>query len=461
MVGQLLLIILATVLVAQFLTFMVFRGEHSNDLVDVVRENALWGSASVVKLVEDTPESLQAKVLKAISNRRARYFIDTQPIIKRSGDKGLEQALKRRLNRSLDGQRPIFVSVNRESSHFFRDENRSQRERFQKREGYSLRKVERKLGLYRLKEVQIYISVQLKNGGWLNIVSHFNPPRRPLLPALLPVIILATLITLVIWVFIARLIRPLRSLEKAAEQFGRGHKAETLKEGGPLEVKTTIAAFNLMQERLSSFVKSQTRMIAAISHDLRTPITSLRIRAEFIENSEDRKRIIATLDEMQAITEASLSFAKDNVVLEEVRRVNIGELVETIVEDYVAMGKDVTLVQTCETVISARISSLKRTLRNVIDNAIRYGICARVKVAEEKGRIVIEVIDEGPGIPEEKREEVFEPFYRLETSRNEKTGGIGLGLAICRNIISAHGGTINLKNNRAGKGLIVIISLPI
>ena len=215
-----------------------------------------------------------------------------------------------------------------------------------------------------------------------------------------------------------------------------------------------------MQERLQRFIRDRTQMLAAISHDLRTPITSIRLRAEFIEDTELRDRIIATLAEMQRMTEATLAFAREDVTAEPSRVVDIAALVDSVAADLADTDMDIACDPAERIDITGRPDALKRVFRNLIENAVAYGQRARVAISALQGDAIIVIEDDGPGIPETERERVFEPFVRLEESRNQQTGGIGLGLAIARTIVRAHGGDIAL-DNAAGGGLRVTVTLPL
>ena len=224
-------------------------------------------------------------------------------------------------------------------------------------------------------------------------------------------------------------------------------------------MQETIRAFNDMQERLSRFVLDRTKMLAALGHDLRTPITTLRLRAEFIEEDEVRQKILQTLDEMLEMAEATLSFAREEAAQEKTRLVDVGALISTVCADLADTGFPVECADTGSFTIRCRPSGLKRALRNILENAMAYGRRARVFVEHRRGDVAIMVDDDGPGIPKGDMERVFGPFVRLENSRNMDTGGVGLGLAIARSIVRSHGGDIALQN-RAEGGLRVTITLP-
>jgi signal transduction histidine kinase len=275
---------------------------------------------------------------------------------------------------------------------------------------------------------------------------------------------LTALLLLLVAVLAARRVaRPLQRLTDSAERLGRGEDVEMLPEQGPEDIRRTTAAFNRMHSRLRRFIEDRTRMVAAISHDLRTPITSLRLRAEFIDDSEMKEKIIATLDEMQAMTEGALAFAREEATVEPTRTTDLDALLESLCADLSEMGWDVKFDDGARVPWRGRPDGLRRALRNVIENAVRYGDRARVKLDVSPESLEVAVEDDGPGIPEVEFERVFTPFVRLESSRNRSTGGVGLGLSIARTIVRAHGGDIFLTNRNGAKpvsGLRVVIRLP-
>jgi signal transduction histidine kinase len=228
---------------------------------------------------------------------------------------------------------------------------------------------------------------------------------------------------------------------------------------GPAEVRTTVEAFNAMQVRLSRFIGDRTRMVAAISHDLRTPITSLRLRAEFIEEDELKRDVVRTLDEMQAMTDATLAFAREEGVGEETRSMDLAALIEGMVEDQVELGHEVTYSGPERLAWRCRPVSLKRAIGNLVENSVRYAGAAQVRLSQVGSEVIISVEDSGPGIPDERLDDVFEPFVRVENSRSRDTGGVGLGLSIARSIIRAHGGELTLANRQEG-GLRATATLP-
>jgi signal transduction histidine kinase len=254
--------------------------------------------------------------------------------------------------------------------------------------------------------------------------------------------------------------RPLRRLSEAADRFGADVNAAPLSETGPREVKQAAAAFNRMQRRLRQFVLDRTRMLAAISHDLRTPLTRMRLRTEMMEDADQRTKMLGDLQEMEDMVGATLAFAHEESIDEQSRSLDLRVLLDTIAADAREAGQSVSLAPAEPAVTAMRPRALKRALVNVVDNAVRYGGGAEIGLAQDGGDAVITIADHGPGIPEAEREAVLRPFYRCEASRSRDTGGIGLGLSIASDTISAHGGSIALSETPGG-GLTVEIRLPI
>ncbi|MBZ9601103.1 sensor histidine kinase [Phyllobacterium chamaecytisi] len=303
------------------------------------------------------------------------------------------------------------------------------------------------------------LAVELSDGTWLNTAYAKSVPNSIWNVQSLSSLGITAAILSLIGVIVARQIAsPMRRLAMAAEALGRGESVQPLPEAGPDDIRQTAEAFNRMQCRLHRFVEDRTRMLAAIGHDLRTPLTSLRLRAEFVTEPDVQQRMLATIDEIQTMTEAALAFAREEGTVENTRAMNISALVESICDDMAELGQDVKFLEGEKIVYRCRPDALRRAFRNLIENAVRYGERARVSVGKRHEGIDIIVEDDGPGIPETAFEDVFAPFFRLEQSRNRETGGVGLGLSIARAIIHHHGGEIALHNS--GSGLRVVVALP-
>jgi signal transduction histidine kinase len=256
-----------------------------------------------------------------------------------------------------------------------------------------------------------------------------------------------------------RLAEPIDDFGRAAEQLGTGQDVSPLAERGPRELRVATRAFNKMQERLRRFLEDRTRMLAAISHDLRTPLARLRLRAEFIEDEDQRAETSADLDAMSEMIRATLVFARDDAQREQADLVDLSVLVADICDDVAELGGDVSFAEASHVSTRCQPTAIGRAVANLVENAVKYGGCARVQIVNEAHGVAVVVDDDGPGIPLDEQEKVFAPFYRLEQSRNRDTGGVGLGLAVSRTIAREHGGDVRLSN-RTPAGLRARLELP-
>jgi signal transduction histidine kinase len=303
-------------------------------------------------------------------------------------------------------------------------------------------------------------SIQLGDGSWINFTIPVAPTASAwsLDTVALALLVVLLVVTASIWA-LRRLIMPYGLLADAAERFGRDLNAPPLPEKGPREIRAASHAFNLMQERLQRVVSDRDQLAAAISHDIRTPVTRLRLRAEFIEDPGQRARMLADLDEIEVMTQSILTFARDAAQPEPRETIDLISLLETLCDDMPGASlaaADLPPRLPC----AAEPVALKRGIANLIDNAVRYGGCARVSLAVDGEAARIAVDDDGPGIAAADMESVFRPFRRLETSRNRETGGTGLGLTIARSVARAHGGDVALSM-RPGGGMRAEFVLPL
>jgi signal transduction histidine kinase len=308
----------------------------------------------------------------------------------------------------------------------------------------------------------IEITQPMPNGAWL-WARYDRPPLPSPAPDILIAAALGTLLSGVGAAWLAgRVSRPLSALAYASDEVARGRTAPRLKVKGPDDIRLAAEAFNAMSDRVTRTLESQRQLLSAVGHDLRTPLAAMRITAEFVEDGEVRERLARNLEELQSLTEAVLSAARAGPG-EEKRRVDLAALVESVSDDLVELGMPVEVNITGSAPCLCRPSEIRRAARNLIENAVRYGGGARVTLATEGDSLVVTVNDNGPGIPENKLEDVFEPFVRLEGSRNAATGGAGLGLTLARSIAREHGGDVVLENRWAGGeivGLRASLRLP-
>ena len=463
-VAQTIALVLLALIVAQIVSLIILGAAYRHAVSDINKSTRVQQVASLVELLENSPPEQYPTILAASRNRHNWYTVshESQTPGKNwsRGDKvvasNLEQVLgpdyqgrarvriqSKSLDRSfdLDDCDDCFDSRKKHRLHDQKTEHR-QKEAFARTS----------------KIISLQISVQMKNALWLNLrASAPKHPRLAIRHILLFMGISMLLVIVVLIIMMRRITLPLKHLTSAAQRLGIGEQVEPLPEQGPKDIRETIRSFNQMNSRLQRFVSDRTRMLAALSHDLRTPVTTMRLRVELMPHSPDRDQLLSTLDEMQQMSEATLAFIRQASDTETTRKVELNAMLDSLCEDYVELGQDVQYTEAEETIISCRPVSMKRALRNLIDNAVKYGDQARVSLIAMEDKVSIVIEDKGPGIPEDRMDKVFEPFFRLEESRNRDTGGIGLGMAIARNIIRNHGGDVCLENTGDGLRVTIII----
>lgn len=302
-------------------------------------------------------------------------------------------------------------------------------------------------------------AVRLEDGRWATV----EPPRgwidpwqmRLLVALALTVVILAP----VVWLMARRLTRPIRAFAQAAERLGADPDAEPLTPSGPTEVRTAIAAFNDMQAAIRNHMRQRTQTIAAIAHDLRTPLTRLRFRAEQSPEAL-RDKMAADVEEMDALIGQAMAFVRGEAQAERRERLDLAALAADCAAGFAETGAAVTFAGDEAMAVQGDPAALRRAVSNLIDNAVKFAGRAEVVASHSEGRAIVTVSDDGPGLPEDELRTVFEPFQRGERSRNRETGGAGLGLAVARQAARAAGGEVTLMN-RPGGGLEARLSIPL
>ncbi|WP_236194530.1 ATP-binding protein [Pseudomonas glycinae] len=289
-----------------------------------------------------------------------------------------------------------------------------------------------------------------------------RPSMVPLSPWL-PVVLLGQLALMLActWLAVRIAIRPLTRLANAVETLDPNAHPINLDEKGPNEVAYAARAFNSMQARIAAYLKERMQLLAAISHDLQTPITRMKLRAEFMDDSAEKDKLWNDLGEMEHLVREGVAYARSiHGSTEESRRTNLDSFLDSLVFDYQDMGKEVQLSGKSDAVIDTRPHALRRVLVNLTDNALKFAGAAELLIQRDRNELSIKVMDRGPGIAEEELAQVMEPFYRVENSRNRSTGGTGLGLAIAQQLALALGGSLTLSN-REGGGLCAELKLPL
>jgi len=305
----------------------------------------------------------------------------------------------------------------------------------------------------------IVISIQLTSGQWLNAEVHPHEFHVDYIFERTALTILAFTIIASCSIFLIGLItRPLNDLRLAAQNFAHGLNISPVKESGSLDIRETMKSFNSMQHQVADEIKKRTTTLAAISHDIRTPLTALRIKAELIDDLEVKENLVSSINKMEKITASGLDFLRGENREENFRLIDLVSLVESECIDFIELGSKVHFTSNGSILLNCRPVALARALKNLIENAIKYAGEAFIEVRKEKNYIFITVADQGEGIPEEQLDFVVEPFNRLSSAREDRAGGFGLGLAIVKSIIQGHNGEFILKSNFP-HGLLVTIKL--
>ena len=307
---------------------------------------------------------------------------------------------------------------------------------------------------------ELRVAMQLPDRHWLSLRTSWPRMERGLIWQLAAQTLILYIVVLIPLLLAGRRIAlPLRTLALAARSFRPGDGVPPLEERGPSDVRAVIAAYNHLSHRVTAMLDEKDRMLGAIGHDLRTPLAALRVRIESVDDDDDRNRMADTIDEMNRTLDDILSLARLGRPSESATDVDLSALIDAVVEDFRDLGHDVQFEEAPRLRMHLRSALMRRAVRNLIENAVKYAGGAELRLLPSPERVRIEVADRGPGIPEDKLAAVFAPFTRLETSRNRETGGIGLGLALANAIVSDAGGSIALAN-RDGGGLLATISLP-
>ena len=437
LVGRTLLVLLTALILTQGAAVVLFLAAHQELAVQLDSRQSAERIASIVQLIEQTPTDERGRLARGLDRPGLKIGWGKAPILGQGAKYVVDTQLEGELSRRLPGR---VLHAGLRTPQPFQDNGPQQGAGFGGRGGAPT----------------VQVAVTLEDGTWLNFVIPLPPDERlwrphpywPLGVSLILVVILSVIL-------VRHAVRPLTVLTKAADRLGRDVLAPPVEISGPKEVMAAANAFNRMQTRIRRFIEDRTQMIAAISHDLRTPITRLKLRAEFIEDDEQRLKILADLDEMEAMISSTLAFARDDSARETKVLVDlVGLLVDLCDQFRVAFdGPD-------ELELALGANGIKRAFANLIENACKYGGGARVTLAVADDQVVVTIDDDGPGIPVAELENVFAPFYRVESSRNRETGGTGLGLAVARSAVRANGGDIALAN-RQGGGLTVTVTLPL
>ena len=435
LVGRTLLVLLTALIVTQGAGIVLFVVAHQELAEQLDSRQTAERIASIVQLIEQTPTDERGRLARGLDRPGLKIGWGKSPILQPGNKYLVDSQLETELTRRLPGR---VLHAGLRTPRNIAEDGPQQGAGFGGRGGST-----------------VQAAITLEDGTWLNFLiplpdEHLWRPHPywPLGVGLVVVVVLCVAL-------VRHAVRPLTVLTKAADRLGRDVLAPPVEIRGPKEVMAAANAFNRMQARLRRFIEDRTQMIAAISHDLRTPITRLKLRAEFVEDEEQRLKILADLDEMEAMISSTLAFARDDSARETKVAVDLVGLLIDLCDQF-----SVSFDGPDELEMTLGVNGVKRAFANLIENACKYGGGARVSVRIEGDMAVVAIDDDGPGIPVAELENVFAPFYRVESSRNRETGGTGLGLAVARTAIRSNGGDVTLANRQAG-GLTATVTLPL
>lgn len=461
--GQTLGIILTGLLLSQVIGAWIYAHDRSDAVHAIGGMSAAQRIANLARLVEDSPSETRDRIVRTLSDASFQVTLrSAMPEEERTSpetsaaEAGIRDYLAGELSRPHDIQVSLDGVATSEAAPKLAGTGMGGMGMGMGK-GMGRGRMTRAMGIWR----ELSVAIRMEDGRWLTVhtgIPDQPPPRSWWLFAALGAMG-TTVLAASAWAM-RRAIAPLRLLSDAANRFARDAHTPPLEEKGPAEIRLAIAAFNRMQDSLKRLMENRSKMLAGVSHDLRTPLTLLRLRIEGVENDDERARMLASVADMEGMLGAALDFARDTGRTEARRRTDITALLASIVDDMADAGRDVTMRPSDPAICPVQPAALKRALTNLIDNAVKFGGHVEVQVSARGGRIDIQIDDQGPGIPEDMLEKVFEPFVRIEESRNSETGGTGLGLSIAMATLRNHGGDIRLSNRPEG-GLTARVSLPL
>lgn len=457
--SRLVLVLLAGLFVAQLLSFAMHMHERGEVLAQATGLQSAQRIADIVRLLDPLNPAERLKIVQVLSAPPLAVSLARTPLkgAGSDGDMGMRATMfSAMLKRYLADNRDVVVEVTAAAANM-QNPGMGPGKRWHEGTGEWMPPMMRHSAVPGLRFVA---QVRLHDGT----LATFDT-RAPDSTASWPYRLLLSIAVLLLAVVVVSLIavrwatRPLKALADAADELGKNINRPPMPETGPVEVARAARAFNTMQTRLAGYIRERTQVLAAMSHDLKTPITRLRLRAELLDDAQLRVKFTSDLQEMESMVAAALDFLRGLENSEAPQPMDIMALLESLQADMQETGGHVEITGRTQRPYTARAQALKRCIGNLVENAVKYGQRACVVVDDNDTRLELRIQDEGPGIPAGELEKVFEPFYRVEASRNRDTGGTGLGLAIARSVAELHGGSIVLANRVSG-GLEAILTLP-
>ena len=456
--GRLVLVLLAGLIIAQTISAYFLLHDRGQTLYQAIQESMITRTSAIVRLLDSTPPDKRERFLPLLSSPELAIKLADNPFETTTNDsesKFVSKVVTQRLENNLPSEMKVRVSIdgNVMASRF-----PQMHRRHMMRNG-SGPPWAQQIGPHAMARF-VLIQVQLQDSSWV-IFERGVPENTFIWPAKILIVLGILLISVIVISLLAvkTITRPLDRLRMAAEGLGKNIQQEPLSESGPTEVKETAIAFNQMQQRLKNYIEDKAEILAAVSHDLKTPLTRLRLRTDLLDDNEVSKKIEKDLDDMEKMVTATLDFMRGSESKEERQPIDLIALLESIQDDFNEAGNRVTFNGHSNAPFQGKPLALKRCIINLVENGIRYGEKVDISLEDNPLDISILICDYGPGIPYELHEKVFAPFYRLENSRAQHTGGTGLGLGIARNVARAHGGELTFSKQDNGH-FCVIIKLP-
>ena len=477
--NQILCLLLSSLVIAQVISFFLVIGERSFISVNQRVDNSIYQFSTFANLVESTPDYLQYDLLESANDEKSFFRLNEQAqllIPQQANSNRITLEAQQRFIQYLEqsdygvGSPFIIVTSNHnESFAHIKNSYESFLNDINKQPNESL--YQQYLSFSPAFD-RLDIEAQLPSGLWLYATFNIEKLSIGLQTRLISIIALTIIIVGITGFLITiKMTNPISSLAAASEKLGKGQSVPRLKEQGPQDIREALSAFNNMNSRLTQLLSSQKQMLGAISHDLRSPLTSLRLRLESVEDSDDKEKMINTVEEMNEMIAAILNFTRvdaEEKSSEISRPVDLYNFCDSLITEYTDTGRDCSLDYQGgeDQVFNCRYISLRRALRNIIENGLRYGEQVMLSVNQvDNETIVLTFSDKGPGLAEDDLKNVLKPFYRPDKARRTMDGGIGMGLSISESIIKAHGGSICLANgdasHSANKGLRVSVTLPL
>ncbi len=457
--GRLVGVLIVGLVLAQALSAWINWAERDRVLLQAAGQQPAQRVADIVRLLDSLDSSERGRIVEILSVPPQVVTLDRPPLsdVERPAA-GMHVAMfTAMLRASLDDGHALRVAARNEAI----ADSPSAAPWDRHHEGMMGRQGSGEPGrMFAPGAIALVTQVQLRDGAWVTFDTQL-PRELAGLPArlLLTLGALLALVLVLSSVAVRWLSRPLQTLAEAAEALGKNIQRPPLPDDGPTEVRQAAQAFNTMQSRLVRYIEDRTQVLAAMSHDLKTPLTRLRLRAELLEDDDTRQRFEKDLTEMEAMVTDALAALRGLDGPAESVPVDMMALLESVQADYADMGRPMEITGHAGAPLIGDPARLRRCVGNLIDNAVLYGRRARVEVDDSPKKLTIHIRDDGPGIPEAMLERVFDPYFRLEGSRSRDTGGTGLGLSIARNIARAAGGDVSLRNAPEG-GLEALIALP-